>query len=243
MKHWFTINILILFIFLSSTTVFFAQDKAERKYYDHKPALMISKSHDPDFVKTSTKSFYQRKTEWQAIIDSTWGPGLPLQTKLNIFDEYFGHIKNEFDGFLSLGLNFSSWDSLRLHYRNQIDSTTSKGRFNAIIGHLSMKLKDFHTAAADEDIVSSTPLNPGLPIFWNGGFRTFEHCGAVVTILADSSVLVLRTVPNHPLNLQPGDIILGYEGVPYVTIVNYSPLNYHIICRKVDQPVQYLITI
>jgi hypothetical protein len=52
------------------------------------------------------------------------------------------------------------------------------------------------------------------------GFVTIEHFGAVLTVLPDSSLLVLRAVTGHPLGLQPGDIILGYQGVPWKTLVN-----------------------
>ena len=38
-------------------------------------------------------------------------------------------------------------------------------------------------------------------------------------MLPDSNTLVLRVVPNHPLNLEPGDIILGYEGIPWKNLV------------------------
>jgi len=38
------------------------------------------------------KSFYQSKADWQTIIDTTWGPGLPLNDKLAIFDTYTGEV-------------------------------------------------------------------------------------------------------------------------------------------------------
>ena len=31
--------------------------------------------------------------------------------------------------------------------------------------------------------------------------------------------MIFRVVPNHPLNVQPGDIILGYEGVPWKDLI------------------------
>ena len=52
------------------------------------------------------------------------------------------------------------------------------------------------------------------------GCEEIEHFGAVLTLLPDSSLVVLRTVENHPLGLQPGDIVLGYEGVAWKDLVN-----------------------
>jgi len=205
-------------MFLISTfSTSFTQEKIYRQQQE--PILIQPANHDPNFVETSDKSFYQLENNWQVIIDSTWGPGLPFQQKLDIFDAFTSTIRNEFDGFLSLGMNFDDWDTLAAQYRDQINDSTSKGRFGAIMTYLSFKLKDHHTAAADRDIVFFTPLNPGTPIFATSGFVTIEHCGTVITITPDSSCLVLRSVPNHPLGLQPGDIILGYEGIPYLTIM------------------------
>jgi len=115
---------------------------------------------------------------------------------------------------LSLNLN---WDSLKYYYLNKINDSTSRGAFSSIISHLAYELKDIHTYAWDK-VVVLTPLNPGTPIFLLGSSLTVEHFGAVTTILPDSTTLVLRVVPDHPLNIEPGDIILGYEGVPWKTL-------------------------
>ena len=81
-----------------------------------------------------------------------------------------------------------------------------------------MSLRDAHTAAVDT-VVTSTPLSPGVPVLVLTPFATVQHFGAVLTTLPDSSALVLRAVPNHPLGLEPGDIVLGYEGVPWRQLV------------------------
>jgi hypothetical protein len=160
---------------------------------------------------TGARPFYRSKAEWKQIVDSTWGPGLPLATKLSVFDSYAGALASKFDGFLSLGIN---WDSLRTYYRSRINSATSRGVFAAIMSRFAMSLRDGHTWAWDRG-VTFTPLSPGVPLLVLYPFATAEHFGAVLTALPDSSALVLRTIPNHPLGLEPGDIVLGYEGVPW----------------------------
>jgi hypothetical protein len=70
----------------------------------------------------------------------------------------------------------------------------------------------------------TTPLNPGTPILVDvsadgvflGGV---SHFGAGLTVLPDGSLLVYMVTPNHPLGLEPGDIVLGYEGVPWKNLV------------------------
>ena len=180
--------------------------------------FVIPNSHEPNFLsfkKLPAKSFYKSKSDWQHIIDSTWGPGYPLIEKLQIFNTFAQKIHNEFDGFISLNLN---WDSLYNHYLTKINDSTSKGAFTSIISHFAYDLKDRHTIAYDSSVVF-TPLNPGVPVLLIGSYISIEHFGAVTTILPDSTSLVLRVTPNHPLNLEPGDIILGYEGIPWKVLV------------------------
>jgi len=215
MKYQSYLLIPLLFF---SVILLFSQEQVNKKYRPDYPILIRPQNHNPNFKNFPKKSFYESRNNWQAIIDSTWGPGIPLANKLLIFDRYAAALHDEFDGFLSLGMDFNEWDTLRAHYRNMIDSTTSRGGFSAIMSQLANALRDAHTRAVDTG-VTWTPLNPGIPLLMLSAYTTVEHFGAVITALPDSTLLVLRTVPNHPLGLQPGDIILGYEGVPWKILV------------------------
>ncbi len=62
------------------------------------------------------QSFYQRKAEWQWIVDSTWGPGASTAQKLQIFNTYANLIQNKFALFYRLNLD---WDSLRTFWFSQ----------------------------------------------------------------------------------------------------------------------------
>ena len=209
----------ILFFLCWSLLPTYSQDEISKKYNPDYPILFRPQSHDPNFTDFPEKSFYESRNNWQAIIDSTWGPGLPLANKLFLFDQYTTALGDRFDGFLSLGMDPFAWAILKNHYRSQINSSTSRGGFSAIMSQLARNLRDGHTHAYDE-VVTQTPLNPGVPVLMYSGFLTIEHFGAVLTALPDSTLLVLRTVPNHPLGLQPGDIILGYQGVPWKILVH-----------------------
>jgi hypothetical protein len=212
MKKILLYSILIL---SSNNVLLYSQEGIIQKDYPENQVLVIPRNHNPNFKVFPEKSFYQSKVDWQYTIDTTWGPGVPLPQKLQLYNTFSQKLHDEFDGFLSLQLN---WDSLYNFYLAQINDSTSKGDFASIMGHLAYDLKDMHTWARDT-VVLYTPLNPGIPILLMGSYLTVEHFGAVTTILPDSTTLVLRVVPNHPLNLEPGDIILGYEGVPWKILV------------------------
>ncbi|MEI8114777.1 MAG: T9SS type A sorting domain-containing protein [Bacteroidia bacterium] len=213
---------LLICLSLVFSSIYFqahSQDVNNRKFNPNQPVFFTPKSHDPNFLKSgklSDKSFYQRKSEWKHIIDSTWGPGAPLEEKLLIFNTYAKKVHDTFSGFRYLKIDY---DSLYNRYLIQINDSTSKGAFASIMSHFAYDLKDEeHTFAHDKEVVQ-TAMNPGVPLFYASTKFTVEHFGAVTTVLNDTSTLVLRVAPNHPLNLEPGDIILGYEGVPWKKLI------------------------
>lgn len=148
---------------------------------------------------------------WEAIIDSRWGMGLPTATKLQIFDQWWEEIDLRFGMFHNLEFDIFTF---RNQYRLEIENGVSRGRFAAIMNHFGYRLKDLHTYVYDVP-VRFTPLSKGTPLLVIGQWGTNRHFGALLTPLPDSTLLVYRTVPNHPIGLEPGDIVLGYDGVPW----------------------------
>ena len=73
----------ILFLLLNSSAL--PQIITEQT---QEPIFFNVKSHDPNIKELPEKSFYESKTDWQYIIDTTWGPGLPLEQKQQIFNTY-----------------------------------------------------------------------------------------------------------------------------------------------------------
>lgn len=59
----------------------------------------------------------------------------------------------------------------------------------------------------------NTPLAKGTPLLVIGQWGTNQHFGALLTPLPDSTLLVYKALANHPIGLQPGDLVLGYDGV------------------------------
>jgi hypothetical protein len=146
-------------------------------------------------------------TDWRRVIDSTWGPGLPVSEKLAIFDTFWNTMDRQYACFNNLTVN---WDSLRTVYRTEIEDTVSCGRFAAIMNYLGWALRDAHTWVRDV-AVNFSALLPGVPLWVIGGWGDVSHFGAGLTPLQDSSLLVYRVVPDHPLGLERGDVVLGYD--------------------------------
>ncbi len=150
--------------------------------------------------------------DWRPAIDSIWGKGLPDDDKLAIFDSVWTRIDQNFACFHNITVN---WDSLRTHYRPEVEQGVSRGRFAAIMNHMSLALREGHTQFKDNPVNRDFPLAPGVPLLYVGGWANNGHFGAGLTPLPDSSLLVYKAVDNHPLGLEPGDIVLGYHGIPW----------------------------
>jgi hypothetical protein len=160
---------------------------------------------------TKTAGYYS-VDDWQAIIDSVWGEGLPVEQKLLIFDLFWNRIDMYFACFQDLVVD---WDNLDSVYTAEILDTVSRGRFAAIMNHLALSLKEAHTNIEDKLVCWNTYPGPGVPLLYVGAWGNNAHFGAGLTPLPDSSLLVYNSVTNHPLGLVPGDIILGYDGIPW----------------------------
>ena len=152
------------------------------------------------------------KGDWQTLIDSVWGPGLPTAQKLAIFDSAYNQIDWWYGAFMNLNVDI---DSLRNLYRPEIENGVSRGRFAAIMNYFSLALKDAHTMIVDIPVNWGTYPQPGIPLFVIGTWRNNFYFGANLTPLPDSSLLVYKALPNHKLGLVAGDIVLGYDGIPW----------------------------
>ena len=150
--------------------------------------------------------------DWAAAIDSTWGEGLPYEDKIALFTDFWETIDTGFAAFQGLDPNI--WDSIWLADSAEIWDTVSRGRFAGLVQHSAMALRESHTNAYDDTVSLTTPL-PGVPIMYVGGWGWSGHFGASLTPLPDSSLLVYRAIASHPLGLVPGDLVLGYDGIPW----------------------------
>ena len=156
--------------------------------------------------------------QWRALIDSTWGPGEPTATKLQYFDRYWYAVDSCYGGFFNLQLN---WDSLRTLFRPEIAAGVSRGRFAGIMTQLSLALQETHSWSLDwgvdsliQDTLGNLAYRAGIPLLFLGQWG-WNHFGAALSPLPDSSLLVIRVMQNHPLGIKAGDVILGYNRTPW----------------------------
>lgn len=198
------INIIFLFILFSSypRTSSDQIDLSKNINHPSQPAILDSVSYQ----------YPQTAEEWRARIDSMWGEGLPTEDKLAIFDTVWTTIDKRFACFINLDI---SWDSLRARYRPEIEQGVSAGRFAAIMNYMALNLKETHTWFDNFDINYNTFPDPTVPLLYCGGLGWDSHFGASLTPLPDSSLLVYNCVDNHPLSLEAGDRVLGYNGIPW----------------------------
>ncbi len=163
------------------------------------------------------KPGHYTRTDWSAAIDATWGPGLPDATKQNIFEAYWHYLDIKFACFNNLS-DPGDWDLIYDQYHPElVAGGISKGRFSAILSNASMNLREGHTWGRDFDVIG-TALAPGVPLMHIGAWGDVGHFGAGVTVLPDGSMPVYKVAESHPLNLEPGDLILGYDGIPWADI-------------------------
>jgi hypothetical protein len=171
--------------------------------------------------------------DWSYAIDTTWGAGLPTAQKLDLFDAFWNKVDQTWGGFPNLIVD---WDSLKDHYRPIVVAGVSRGRFYGILSKMKLALNENHVWIKDFGIDSTMGFYtitgneypnyfsfhylPGIPLLnlFSTYFRT--NFGAGVTALPDGSALVYSVMPNHPLNLQSGDIIRGYDGIPWLQCLN-----------------------
>jgi C-terminal processing protease CtpA/Prc len=144
-------------------------------------------------------------------VDAYWGSGLPTEEKLRIFDTYWEYADRKYAAFQNLVVD---WPAVRARYRGEVAAGVSRGRFAAIMNQLSLVLKDSHTQALDLLVNIFTVPEPGVPLMGQGAWQ-FDTSGACLTAQDDGSALVYSAIANHPLGLQRGDRILGYDGIPW----------------------------
>jgi hypothetical protein len=145
---------------------------------------------------------------WAERVDEYWGPGVSTGEKLAVFDTFWHTIDENFACFQDLD---ADWDALRDLYRPEVAAGVSKGRFAAILGRLSLALREAHTVALDREVFWRTPNEPGTPLLVVGQWGQINDFGACVTPLADGSGLVYRAVDDHPMGLVPGEVIVRVD--------------------------------
>ncbi len=151
--------------------------------------------------------------DWQALIDATWGDGDPVEQQ-ELFTLWRDTLDHDFCAYINHDVDIPAlcdplWDELT-------SGDVSRGRFTAIMQIINRAHMNAHTLFWDYQ-VSGTTLEPGVPLmgYFSGGYNS--HFAASLTV-HDGEAFVYDVVPDHPLGLEPGDVILGYDGVPWLEL-------------------------
>jgi hypothetical protein len=150
--------------------------------------------------------------EWRAAVDAYWGPGLAAADQVRIFDTAWNELDREYGAYMNLDVDMQA---LRRRYRSEVREGVSRGRLAAILNHLSLAMLDAHTVIMRRSVNWNTHIWNGTPMLIIGGWANNSWFGASLTPMADGSLLVFRSKPNHPLGLEPGDLVLGFDGVAW----------------------------
>lgn len=198
------IKLIALCIILLFTTFTYCTEKNNFNFGDNQKIKRTFKAN------TSAYSEKRKSSEdWKKIIDNAWEPKHSTEEQLVIFDKLYNEVDRNFACFQGINIDL---ELLKSTYRNEISNGVSRGRFAAILNHFSMALRESHTRISDRTVNFYTQLTKGTPLFYIGGWGNNYHFGAGLTPLKDKSLLVYSVVENHPLGIEPGDIILGYDG-------------------------------
>lgn len=152
----------------------------------------------------------EKSNNWQAMIDAVWGPGLPADEQLYTFQKFMYVLDAKFACFTNRDVDLVG---LYTPYLAEISSGVSKGRFQAIMNRMCMALRNAHTQFIDVNVLKTTP-EPGVPLLIGHRYGDNSHFGACLTT-GDSGIFVYDVAADHPLGLEVGDVILGYEGRPW----------------------------
>jgi peptidase S41-like protein/thrombospondin type 3 repeat protein len=172
---------------------------------------MYYKKIVPPYYNAGLRSLSSYTPEdWATAIDTMWGNTISQSTKTYAYDTFWGWFEDNYPNFHLLDPNL--WSDAYSTYSPVIAANPSNGRFCAIMEYTTLLLHDPHSWMTYPAVSSSAPL-PGVPIFVTTSNNYDTHFGACVTTLPDSTVFVYDVIDSHPLGLEIGDIILGYNNV------------------------------
>lgn len=149
---------------------------------------------------------------WSQAMDEFWGEAPDLETRLALFDDMWSELDQEYAAFVTTP-NLD-WDDVHATYRPAVEQAVLFGELVNIFNEVFTLLQDSHTFVFCDE-VCLTPLRERPPMFIQQYWSPSHPLGVCVTALEDDTMLVYRVEEDNPAGLQPGDRLLGYDGVPW----------------------------
>jgi hypothetical protein len=155
--------------------------------------------------------------------DIYWGelPG-EIDDLLIMFQDIWGFISSYFPGFKGLGLD---WDEIGDEYYYEIEEgLESYGEFAQILTDMSFMLQEGHSLVIPGRFQGESASIPNLylnkaPVIIP---QNLSRIGACYTVTRDEEMVVSKVWEDspNPYNLQIGDEIVGFNGVPWEKWIN-----------------------
>ncbi|HPM77646.1 MAG TPA: S41 family peptidase, partial [bacterium] len=142
-------------------------------------------------------------------VDTFWGPAPEEDVRLEVFDRVWSTLEQNYACFANKRQTLD-WQAVRDTYRPQVQAAASYGRFFQLLNAMIDELHDTHTTIQSVRVCYQSTTEQRPPVFINNYFTS--HYGACVTPTADDELVVYRVTDDNPAGLQPGDLILGYDG-------------------------------
>ena len=206
MKNIFTVIFLLTLLFIASCSD--QQNSSDRDNEPDEDSIIDEKTDDADSVE---EIVFPTKEEMRKRVDEFWGEAPDKTKRLDIFDIIWETLGKNYAGFVT---GHVDWDEIRDRYRPEIENTESFGHFYYLMSSVYREIQDSHAYIDSEKICRSVEEEISLkkrpPVFIMSTFKT--NIGACVTVDRKGQLLVYEVEKNNPAGLEPGDIIVGYDG-------------------------------
>jgi hypothetical protein len=148
--------------------------------------------------------------QWAERVEAFFGAAPDVEARRTTFDQIWTTLSDQFAGFGALAVD---WDLTRTELRPRAEAATTNGRFFQVISEMVTRLPDMHTVVHsmdvcrldDPDFFAARP-----PVFIQ--YYQRSRLGLCVTPIA-GDLVVYRTASDQITGLQPGDAIVGLDGV------------------------------
>ncbi len=151
------------------------------------------------------------RDDWAAMIDNVWGSDLSPVDHYYIFNAWLNILDDQYALFRNRDVDIMGLFTDDL---TEIDAGVSKGRFQGMLSSLNLAVRNAHTQLNDLEVTLTTP-EPGVPLLVAMKYLNNASFGACLTTNESGEVFVYEVIDNHPLGLEVGDVILGYDGRPW----------------------------
>ena len=145
---------------------------------------------------------------WEQEVAEFWGEAPALETRLEMFDEVWETFAADYACF---DTNDVDWDEVKETYRPLVEGADSYGHFYRLMREMMDLLRDPHSPLLS-DTICRTSLSARPPVVRI--LNVYPVSGGCITLDENDELLVYRAAAEgkNPVGLEPGDVILGFDG-------------------------------